>query len=224
MPRDNDKDNASPRGRRDRPSGGKGRSGVSRGPEKKFAKRGLGSGTKARNAKGSVAPMPERLMAPSHMARSLIQARANLTRTNVRGGRRVETMVTPSVQFVLTGTIAPAAIGPLPIVRPVVTAKSVPTPRAEIVLTISATTARRATGIRETPGLPRVFPTGSPATESPTRREMAAARNVLTRRVARAFGKTATGRNVTGPMATGRQGKIAARARISAAATGTAAI
>src|SRR5205085_8924522 len=40
MPRDNDKDNAS-RGRRDRPSGGKGRSGHARGPEKKFAKRGF---------------------------------------------------------------------------------------------------------------------------------------------------------------------------------------
>jgi 23S rRNA pseudouridine2605 synthase len=40
MPRDNDKDNDS-RGRRDRPSGGKGRSGVPRGPEKKFAKRGF---------------------------------------------------------------------------------------------------------------------------------------------------------------------------------------
>jgi 23S rRNA pseudouridine2605 synthase len=42
MPRDNDKDNDSSRGRRDRPSGGKGRSGASRGPEKKFAKRGFG--------------------------------------------------------------------------------------------------------------------------------------------------------------------------------------
>src|SRR5271169_5861509 len=40
MPRDNDKDNNS-RGRRDRPSGGKGRSGAARGPEKKFAKRGF---------------------------------------------------------------------------------------------------------------------------------------------------------------------------------------
>jgi 23S rRNA pseudouridine2605 synthase len=39
MPRDNDKDNDSSRGRRDRPSGGKGRSGAARGPEKKFAKR-----------------------------------------------------------------------------------------------------------------------------------------------------------------------------------------
>jgi 23S rRNA pseudouridine2605 synthase len=40
MPRDSDKDNDS-RGRRDRPSGGKGRSGAARGPEKKFAKRGF---------------------------------------------------------------------------------------------------------------------------------------------------------------------------------------
>jgi 23S rRNA pseudouridine2605 synthase len=38
MPRDNDKNNDS-RGRRDRPSGGKGRSGAARGPDKKFAKR-----------------------------------------------------------------------------------------------------------------------------------------------------------------------------------------
>src|SRR6202165_5372951 len=40
MPRDNDKNNDS-RSRRDRPSGGKGRSGAARGPEKKFAKRGF---------------------------------------------------------------------------------------------------------------------------------------------------------------------------------------
>jgi 23S rRNA pseudouridine2605 synthase len=41
MPRDNDKNNDSPRGRRDGPSGGKGRSGAARGPDKKFAKRGF---------------------------------------------------------------------------------------------------------------------------------------------------------------------------------------
>jgi 23S rRNA pseudouridine2605 synthase len=41
MPRDNDKNNDSSRGRRDRPTGGKGRSGAARGPEKKFAKRGF---------------------------------------------------------------------------------------------------------------------------------------------------------------------------------------
>ena len=40
MPRDSDKHNDS-RGRRDRPGGGKGRSGVARGPEKKLAKRGF---------------------------------------------------------------------------------------------------------------------------------------------------------------------------------------
>jgi 23S rRNA pseudouridine2605 synthase len=42
MPRDDDKNNDS-RGRRDRPGGGKGRSGAARGPEKKFAKRGVGA-------------------------------------------------------------------------------------------------------------------------------------------------------------------------------------
>ena len=41
MPRDRDKHNDSPRGGRDR-APGKGRSGVARGPEKKFAKRGYG--------------------------------------------------------------------------------------------------------------------------------------------------------------------------------------
>jgi 23S rRNA pseudouridine2605 synthase len=41
MPRDNDKNNDSHRGRRDGPSGGKGRSGAARGPDKKFAKRGF---------------------------------------------------------------------------------------------------------------------------------------------------------------------------------------
>ncbi|WP_298255454.1 pseudouridine synthase [Bradyrhizobium sp.] len=44
MPRDNDKDNDS-RGRRDRKPPGKGRSGVPRGPEKKFAKRSFGAKT-----------------------------------------------------------------------------------------------------------------------------------------------------------------------------------
>jgi 23S rRNA pseudouridine2605 synthase len=41
MPRDNDKNSGPSRGRRDGPSGGKGRSGAARGPEKKFAKRGF---------------------------------------------------------------------------------------------------------------------------------------------------------------------------------------
>jgi 23S rRNA pseudouridine2605 synthase len=44
MPRDDDKHNAS-RGRRDRPFGGKSRSGKPRGPDKKFAKRGFGPKT-----------------------------------------------------------------------------------------------------------------------------------------------------------------------------------
>jgi 23S rRNA pseudouridine2605 synthase len=41
MPRDNDKNSDSRRGRRDGPAGGKGRSGAARGPDKKFAKRGF---------------------------------------------------------------------------------------------------------------------------------------------------------------------------------------
>jgi 23S rRNA pseudouridine2605 synthase len=41
MPRDDDKHNASRRGKAGGPRGGKGRSGVPRGPDKKFAKRGL---------------------------------------------------------------------------------------------------------------------------------------------------------------------------------------
>src|SRR5436190_21451372 len=41
MPRDNDKDSGPSRGRRDGASGGKGRSSVARGPEKKLAKRGF---------------------------------------------------------------------------------------------------------------------------------------------------------------------------------------
>jgi 23S rRNA pseudouridine2605 synthase len=57
MPRDNDKNNDSPRGRRDRPSGGKGRSGAARGPEKKFAKRGFAS--KSDGDKRPYTPRPD---------------------------------------------------------------------------------------------------------------------------------------------------------------------
>src|SRR5216684_2705274 len=56
MPRDNDKNNDS-RGRRDRPSGGKGRSGAARGPEKKFAKRGFAG--KSDGGKRSYAGKPD---------------------------------------------------------------------------------------------------------------------------------------------------------------------
>src|SRR6266700_4052570 len=61
MPRDNDKNNASSRGRRDRPSGGKGRSGAARGPDKKFAKRdsaGKSDGEKRPYAAKSSAAQP----------------------------------------------------------------------------------------------------------------------------------------------------------------------
>jgi 23S rRNA pseudouridine2605 synthase len=55
MPRDNDKNNDS-RGRRDRPFGGKGRSGVARGPEKKFAKRGFAGKDFAQKRDGDKRP------------------------------------------------------------------------------------------------------------------------------------------------------------------------
>jgi 23S rRNA pseudouridine2605 synthase len=55
MPRDNDKNNDS-RGRRDRPSGGKGRSGAARGPEKKFAKRGFAGKSDADKRDGERKP------------------------------------------------------------------------------------------------------------------------------------------------------------------------
>ncbi|WP_375413958.1 pseudouridine synthase [uncultured Bradyrhizobium sp.] len=57
MPRDNDKNNDSRRGRRDRPSGGKGRSGAARGPEKKFVKRGFAG--KSDGDKRSSTPRPD---------------------------------------------------------------------------------------------------------------------------------------------------------------------
>ena len=55
MPRDNDKNNDS-RGRRDRPTGGKGRSGAARGPEKKFAKRGFAGKSDAAKPDGERRP------------------------------------------------------------------------------------------------------------------------------------------------------------------------
>src|SRR5258706_168723 len=55
MPRDNDKNNDSS-GRRDRPFGGKGRSGVARGPEKKFAKRGFAGKDFAQKRDGDKRP------------------------------------------------------------------------------------------------------------------------------------------------------------------------
>ena len=61
MPRDNDKDNAS-RGRRDRPPGGKGRSGAARGPDKKFAKRGFGKSEGGKRTYGSRDDRPRQPM------------------------------------------------------------------------------------------------------------------------------------------------------------------
>jgi 23S rRNA pseudouridine2605 synthase len=57
MPRDNDKNNDSPRGRRDRPFGGTGRSGAARGPDNKFAKRGFAG--KSDGEKRPTTPRPD---------------------------------------------------------------------------------------------------------------------------------------------------------------------
>jgi 23S rRNA pseudouridine2605 synthase len=68
MPRDNDKNNDS-RGRRDRPSGGKGRSGAARGPEKKFAKRGFAGKSGGDNRAGERRPYPGKSEAASSFAK-----------------------------------------------------------------------------------------------------------------------------------------------------------
>ena len=91
MPRDNDKNNDS-RGRRDRPSGGKGRSGAARGPEKKFAKRGFaGKSDGAPSPRASGGLMRENPTAPNPTARSPIRARASPTPASAKARRRAAT-------------------------------------------------------------------------------------------------------------------------------------
>src|ERR1700753_4201959 len=57
MPRDDDNKRGPSRDRRDGPSGGKGRSGAARGPEKKFAKRGFAG--KSDGEKRPYTPRPD---------------------------------------------------------------------------------------------------------------------------------------------------------------------
>ena len=154
MPRDNDKNNDS-RGRRDRPSGGKGRSGAARGPEKKFAKRGFAGKSDGARTDGErrpyaskpdgARPYREKLTVKNPMARSRMRVRANHTPAGVTARRRAVT--TAMLRAASTGMTVPAAIGPSPIVRsPIVLraakAKSAPIPRAAIARIITATTAR----------------------------------------------------------------------------------
>ena len=166
MPRDNDKNNDS-RGRRDRPSGGKGRSGVASGPEKKFAKRGFagkGGGRTApvRRQPGRSPPRRDDRDAP----------RAARATARLRIGRREAV----TVRSVRSGRVRIAA------------ATSVRTRRAEIGRSIVATAATRVR--------PRASRTGNSATRNLTRRARIA-RNGPTRRAARAFARTATARAVT---------------------------
>src|SRR5258708_31140448 len=84
MPRDNDKNNASSRGRRDRPSGGKGRSGAARGPDKKFAKRdfaGKSDGEKRPYAAKRSEEHTSELQSPDHLVcRLLLEKKKKTTK------------------------------------------------------------------------------------------------------------------------------------------------
>ena len=133
MPRDNDKNNDS-RGRRDRPSGGKGRSGAARGPEKKFAKRGFagkGDGDKRDGERRPYAGKPEG-------AKSYGKKPYSGSGKPYAGKRE-------GLRHASTAMTVPAA-----------TPKSARTHHVAIVRTITATTARRLTGIaRATRGIAR---------------------------------------------------------------------
>ena len=138
MPRDNDKDNDS-RGRRDRPSGGKGRSGVARGPEKKFAKRGFGGKTE-----GERRPYAGNAKIARRAARTAMR-RARVVTGRLPIGRR-EAARAKSVRSGRAKTVA---------------ATSAHTRRAEIGPPIVATATTRVR--------PRVSRTGNSATKNPTR-------------------------------------------------------
>src|SRR5215467_8370069 len=88
MPRDNDKDNASSRGRRDR-GPAKGRSGKPRGPEKKFAKRGFGDkgGRDERPPRGDRDSRPFRRREDGDAPRRDFSDRSRFKRDD-RGGER----------------------------------------------------------------------------------------------------------------------------------------
>ena len=90
MPRDNDKNNDS-RGRRDRPGGGKGRSGAARGPEKKFAKRGFGARILPEERDGEKRPLPEARRRQIVRQEAPIPAQASLTLAIATAVRRAAT-------------------------------------------------------------------------------------------------------------------------------------
>ena len=98
MPRDNDKDNDS-RGRRDRPPGGKGRSGRARGPEKKFAKKfvkgGLGDKNFDRKSERDRRPYPGKSEGARSFAKKPYSGSGNLTPQRERAPPRRDYDDTP---------------------------------------------------------------------------------------------------------------------------------
>ncbi len=106
MPRDNDKNNDS-RGRRDRPFGGKGRSGAARGPEKKFAKRGFAGKSFAGKGDGD---------------KRSYAGKPDGARSYGKRMPRVALMETHRAPHASKGTTVPGRIGLLPIVRRAATA------------------------------------------------------------------------------------------------------
>ena len=82
------------------PSGGKGRSGAARGPEKKFAKRGF-AGKDASKSDGERRPYagkPDGMPRANPMARSPIRARANPTPASAKAPRRASTGTTAALR------------------------------------------------------------------------------------------------------------------------------
>ena len=200
MPRDNDKNNDS-RGRRDRPSGGKGRSGAARGPEKKFAKRGFAGkrfASRRRQARWRAAAVCRR----SRTARKSLCQKPYSGDRNPTPRSPMPAAATALRRASATATrrVRAATGRRLAIVRSVSTGMTVR--RATIAAARSAPTPRAAS--EAMPGRPRASPTRNSATRSPTRRARVAARSGPTRRAA--TGRRATVRTVRGrrAMATGR--------------------
>ena len=165
MPRDDDKNNDS-RGRRDRPSGGKGRSGAKRGPDKKFGKR---EGGRRARATASGAPMPESPTAPNPkapgpMPRSPIPARASLTAiaTAVRRAAMARARARAEIgrSRIVQGGIVPRVIGrnasTAMIVRRAARAvKNAPSRHAAIAAVATSGPLRRARTVAARNALPR---------------------------------------------------------------------
>ena len=226
MPRDNDKNNDS-RGRRDRPSGGKGRSGAARGPEKKFAKRGFAGKSDGDKRDGERKPYAGKSDGPRSYGKKPYAGGGKPYAGKRDGDAPRPRGDRPSPRVSTAMTV------------PAVAERSVPIRRAAIVPTSTATTALRVP-IVATPVRRRVSRTRNSATSGPIRHERVAVRSGPTRRAAtvpKAIVPTAPARRAmaTVPAAIGRSENsaatrsfpaarpIGARARISAAGTARAA-